>query len=316
MNAEYFTFNKEGIDWIDEESYRNLSEAMGKLKQSHTEFPRFSSMPQMNKPALWLERQGFQDKAYGLLVEQLISEKEYEACCSFGEHGYWIAQGLIKGSIIDQAFSAYDKAIKDGTIVRNEGDTRFLNPHNLVKEVKDLMFSEKLKRYINLFTGTTALPFQSIGAHYGSQQLPHSDAIHMTTYPIGFMTAAWVACEDISLDSGPLEYYPKSHKLKYKLSDAVGIELKDFEESGYQKYSSMYEPAVQETISDSKVEKKLFEAKKGDVLFWHHNLLHGGSPIFDESLTRHSFVFHYFAKAAFCYHDLAASVANIPFEKW
>ena len=66
-------------------------------------------------------------------------------------------------------------------------------------------------------------PFQTITSHKGSQQQEHSDSIHMTTYPIGYLTAAWVAFEDIHPDSGPLVYYPKSHRLPYIFSRDVGI---------------------------------------------------------------------------------------------
>lgn len=36
-----------------------------------------------------------------------------------------------------------------------------------------------------------------------------------------------------------------------------------------------------------------FEAKKGQVFFWHSGLIHGGSRVVNESLTRKSFVIHF-----------------------
>jgi len=44
----------------------------------------------------------------------------------------------------------------------------------------------------------------------------------MTTYPEGYLVGAWVAVEDIHPDSGPLVYYPGSHRLPYYLSKEVG----------------------------------------------------------------------------------------------
>ena len=35
--------------------------------------------------------------------------------------------------------------------------------------------------------------FQSINFLTGSEQAAHSDSIHMTTHPLGYMTAAWIA---------------------------------------------------------------------------------------------------------------------------
>ena len=45
-------------------------------------------------------------------------------------------------------------------------------------------------------------------------------------------------------------------------------------------------------------------AKKGDVFIWHANLIHGGSPIKDHSLTRKSMVIHYYAKDVIKYHEI------------
>jgi ectoine hydroxylase-related dioxygenase (phytanoyl-CoA dioxygenase family) len=55
------------------------------------------------------------------------------------------------------------------------------------------------------------------------------------------------------------------------------------------------------------LEPHYFHAKKGDVLFWHANLLHGGSKRRNLQLSRRALVSHYFVKGAVCYHDFSAS---------
>ena len=56
----------------------------------------------------------------------------------------------------------------------------------------------------------------------------------MTTYPLGFLVANWIAFGDISPASVPLEYYPHSHRLPYLLSAEVGITgAGEFAEEGY-----------------------------------------------------------------------------------
>jgi ectoine hydroxylase len=57
------------------------------------------------------------------------------------------------------------------------------------------------------------LPFQTINFLKGSEQLPHADSIHMSTFPQGYLIAAWFALEDISAEQGPLCYFPESHRL-------------------------------------------------------------------------------------------------------
>jgi len=45
--------------------------------------------------------------------------------------------------------------------------------------------------------------------------------------------------------------------------------------------------------ADAGLERRLMLAGKGDVIFWHAALVHGGSPAADRRLTRKSLVSHY-----------------------
>jgi hypothetical protein len=40
------------------------------------------------------------------------------------------------------------------------------------------------------------------------------------------------------------------------------------------------------------------------MLIWHANLLHGGEPILNPTLTRKSMVIHYYAKDVVKYHEI------------
>ncbi|MEP6715908.1 MAG: phytanoyl-CoA dioxygenase family protein [Terriglobia bacterium] len=113
--------------------------------------------------------------------------------------------------------------------------------------------------------------------------------------------------EDIHPESGPLVYYPGSHRLPYLFSSDVGITEEDFKREGYAPYHEKYEPRIRELVESHGIEPHYFHAKKGDVLIWHANLVHGGSPRKDIARSRRAVVCHYFAKSAFVYHDLAAA---------
>lgn len=108
----------------------------------------------------------------------------------------------------------------------------------------------------------------------------------MTTYPLGYLAAAWIAFEDIHADSGPLEFYPGSHRLPYIFSHDLQISVEDMKNEGYATYRARYEPLVQRLIGGHGLRPEYFEGRKGDVLIWHANLLHGGSPRRDFRLTR------------------------------
>jgi len=56
------------------------------------------------------------------------------------------------------------------------------------------------------------------------------------------------------------------------------------------------------------LEPKWFESRKGDLLIWHHNLIHGGSPMADRYRSRKALVCHYNAQNTICYHDLSGRI--------
>jgi ectoine hydroxylase-related dioxygenase (phytanoyl-CoA dioxygenase family) len=104
------------------------------------------------------------------------------------------------------------------------------------------------------------------------------------------------------MNNGPLHYYPGSHKLPYYLNS-------DYDNEGNyymigDKDYTQYEKMLEEKIIEHKIEKKIFTAKKGDVLIWHANLMHGGEPHIDKERTRKSMVFHYFNMNCVCYHEI------------
>ncbi len=244
-----------------------------------------------------------------------LSGEESGQCAKWDQQGYVIVRGLISHDVLDTVWAGYEQAISKGKIQLQpepggEGDPfpgRYLNPHKKLASLCRILKHPGLLRWIQVLTDREPRTLQTILAHKGSQQGVHSDSIHMTTYPLGYLTAAWIAFEDIHPDSGPLVYYPGSHRLPYVFSHDVGITESDFKNEGYGPYHARYEPNVRRLIDEHKLQPHYFRAKKGDVLIWHANLLHGGSPRANLQLSRKSLVVHFFAKGSFVYHDLAAS---------
>jgi ectoine hydroxylase-related dioxygenase (phytanoyl-CoA dioxygenase family) len=124
----------------------------------------------------------------------------------------------------------------------------------------------------------------------------------MTTYPLGYLIAVWIALEDTNNDNGPLFYYPGSHRLPYMLNEdfnegSTGLRL------GRKDYTD-YEDRIETLIREKQLTQEVFLARKGDVLIWHANLIHGGMPVRDPALTRKSMVIHYFATDVIKYHEI------------
>ena len=150
--------------------------------------------------------------------------------------------------------------------------------------LRDTGKDEKLIELLNVLIDGKAKLFQSINFLSGSEQDTHSDSIHMTTYPLGGLLGVWIALEDIDETNGALHYYPGSQNLPYYLNeeyDNVGTKFL----IGDKDYTA-YEKMLQEKIATLGLQKEIFRAKKGDVLIWHANLMHGGEAHTDKSKSR------------------------------
>jgi ectoine hydroxylase-related dioxygenase (phytanoyl-CoA dioxygenase family) len=140
--------------------------------------------------------------------------------------------------------------------------------------------------------GRPAFPFQTLNFAVGTQQHVHADLVHFCARPLKFMCGVWVALEDIREGSGPLAYYPGSHKWPVILPEDVGAPLAS-QDQPYEHYH-LLEKAWEAQIEERGAQPVQFLPKKGQALIWDANLWHGGAPQTDRSLTRHSQVTHYF----------------------
>jgi len=271
-------------------------------------------------PPCWLDSPDSLIEVDRRLQKGIISPEQAKICEKWIFDGFFIAPGLIDRAELDVVWRAYERAIAQGRLKPPAepvapGDPypgRTLDPHMHVKEIRDLQRHPKILAITDLLLGRRTLPFQTIMGHKGSSQRPHSDTIHMTTYPLGYLVANWIAFEDIHEDSGPLEYYPRSHRLiPPLLSREVAIAPRAFKTRGAAAYSSNYEPAIERYLAAARLQPEYFLGKTGDVLFWHADLIHGGAPRKDISLSRKALVCHYFAEGAVTYHDLSGNPSRL-----
>jgi hypothetical protein len=172
---------------------------------------------------------------------------------------------------------------------RDRSNWRVVGFHRVSDNARRIFVDPELARLASLIFGTRAAPSYALNFMYGSTQTEHQDSAVFHVFPPNYIAGAWIACEDISPDSGPLMYYPGSHRepMFHEFTNYPQTSLKTASPDVMQAYNE-YAVALAR-----KYERRLFVAKKGDVLFWHGMVLHGGSEVRNPSLTRRSFVIHY-----------------------
>ncbi len=145
--------------------------------------------------------------------------------------------------------------------------------------------------------GRRPIPFQTLDFKLGTQQALHSDAIHFTCLPARYMCGVWVALEDVDEGNGPLLYYPGSHRVSDLSPYDVGLSV---EEQRFDRHESVWH----ELMNDLGLEPVEYHAKKGDVLIWSSNILHGGKRVTREGSTRWSQVTHYYFENCIYYSPI------------
>jgi len=234
-----------------------------------------------------------------------------EQLLAWPERGYMILEKFADAATCDKINAETDALIHSKAVDFDYTESRVMNAWRNSSTIDRLIRNQQLAAFLGFALGSPVSPFQTISFLKGSRQKTHSDFIHMTTEPVGYLVATWMALEDITPQSGPLHYYPGSQKLPYILGE-------DFDHSsnafaiGDDLYGN-YEKKIAALIEEKKLKKEIFLAKKGDLLVWHANLLHGGEPVTDEHSTRKSLVTHYFCKGdIICYHEITQRPAILP----
>lgn len=140
--------------------------------------------------------------------------------------------------------------------------------------------------------GREPFAFQTLNFPVGSEQTFHSDAVHFHAEPKGFMCGVWIPLADVEPDSGPLVYYPGSHRLPYLSAASLGLTPAQVAAEPHPQ--RFFEPGWHDDVARLGLEPQLFLPRRGQVLIWHANLLHGGSPVANRHARRWSQVVHYY----------------------
>ncbi len=273
-----FGLKKKYYSSISSEDFKHLESPLNK-------YDRLSSISELPKDANYLE----------------LDYDQKEKLLPWSDKGYVILEKFFSDEEVDHVNETVEALYTSGKINFRYGNKIMFAIHQS-PDLWNFGSNPRLMDILKILMGKEIELFQSINFYKGSQQKAHSDSIHMTTFPYGNLIAVWVALEDIEKGSGELHYYPGSHKLPYVMNRDFGNTGSRYK-LGRKDYHD-YEDHIQSVIEKHKLKKEVFLARKGDLLIWHANLLHGGEPVVKKESSRKSMVFHYYTKDAVCFHEV------------
>lgn len=171
----------------------------------------------INKIATANEDEKMQQKIKGTYLFKRLNEEDQRSLLDFHSNGFATIKHYLSSDQVDRINEEVDRLLKEKKLKSN-GKNKIMFACHHSKILNETGNDAGLKQLLSALFGNNAILFQSINFFTGSEQHTHSDSIHMTTYPEGGLLAIWFALEDITIENGPLHYYPGSHKLPYYMN--------------------------------------------------------------------------------------------------
>lgn len=221
--------------------------------------------------------------------------------------GFAVLPERVPESLCDRFVAEVKAEIDSGRLAYEWGSsTRLHHTHRLPSGSQIWKFPPVIE-FLKAWFQDLPVACQTLFYFNGSGQRAHQDTIHLTSFPAGFMCGVWVALEDVQPDSGELFVYRGSHGMpRLYVADLCLPKVRE----DYSAYSR-FDDEIENLLSLGGYERTTYRPKKGEILVWHENLAHGGSPRLDLSKTRTSVVSHYFARSAAAYYDSRGEAATL-----
>ncbi|MEL6906141.1 MAG: phytanoyl-CoA dioxygenase family protein [Planctomycetota bacterium] len=223
----------------------------------------------------------------------------------FRQDGYLLFDPKIPESVVDGVVSdldgKYDQPLNSDGVLP---PCRIQDAWKISKNAHQIAVWPRILDALRELYQREPKPFQTLNFPCGTIQNAHSDSVHFSSAPAGFMTGVWVGLETIDDDNGPVFYCPGSHKLPvFNMAD-VGTE--PLEENYAQ-----YEVFIKRVVEEFGLKKEFATMPKGHAFFWDANLIHGGSERRDLMRSRHSMVTHVYYEDCKYYTPMTSQGTSI-----
>lgn len=158
--------------------------------------------------------------------------------------------------------------------------------------IRDLALDRKLGKTLSELVGEEPCICNSLIFERGSQQNLHRDTYYMPPPEGSTLIATSICLEDVDPDAGPVQYVPGSHRLTPYRNPEGGRHVR----SQFDQVEADIQ--MEQKLTGHPRDPEIFLGNAGDVLVWHEELVHGGTPIRNMNLTRKSLVTHYWGASS------------------
>lgn len=218
------------------------------------------------------------------------------------EEGYAVIPSAVDVGVCEEALRQVDALKKaHADIVRKNADEfghlyRVVNLHLALDGLKQA-FAENHRglEVCDRFFGEPTSLYTSLYYERGSEQDFHRDTPYFSTKPAGKYLGVWLALDDVDDENGPLRVTPGSHVLPpidvEKMATEIFPDPANIPSISMEGWNA-YQGAVQKQARAQGLLHKNVSVKRGDVIIWHPEMLHGGAPHINKERSRRSLVMH------------------------
>jgi phytanoyl-CoA hydroxylase len=252
---------------------------------------------------LWVDRRDAHEILADRQSRGLVTEDEAVGLAQYIDHGYVVFPQAVPGELIDEYLDFFERMWDDapstiyahsrGTVLSlsrefHDKVAKVSSIHSYFDRAGELIFPPAVLRFLTQIYDRPPVVFQTMSMLWGSEESLHIDTGPLSLTEPMSLAASWVALEDVQESSGEFEYVPGSHRVPEMLHHgATKAHYGDLIEYGRILRST------REHCDARGLKTERFMARKGDVLIWHADLMHGGAIIEDHERTRKSLVAHF-----------------------
>jgi ectoine hydroxylase-related dioxygenase (phytanoyl-CoA dioxygenase family) len=226
---------------------------------------------------------------------------QYDGYTQLNEQGYAVIRGAVSTEACERAladiaaFKRKHRAAIQGNVNEHDQLYRVVNLHLAIDALASVFSDNEALPVCDRFFDQPATLYTSLYYERGSEQALHRDTPYFCTRPADRYLGVWLALDDVDAGNGPLRVVPGSHRLPP--IDVAALARKLFPDPASIPSISdpgwnAYQAAVQQQCDEHGMSHREVHVRRGDVIIWHPQMFHGGSPHLTRERSRRSLVMH------------------------